>query len=426
MVQLDDSQLVSLLRKRAWRLILAALATIVVHLLVVWAVSNLLPAVLTWLDKPDPGAALNEFLAILVVTYLMGALALYVPTARREQLGWLWAGTFAILAILVAFLLIVLLRSFHVRTLDIIWSLMVFAGYFAHVVIYHLLNLNVMQAVPSEKIMRLAPRLGLSVIEKPDLASLNCNRLVIDTTHRYSAEWTYFLARASLTGVRITDVSNVYEEVLGRVYYQDKSLFLSGSTSLHTFYAPLKTILELLIILVAIPLWVPALLIAMLLIKLEDGGPIFYVQERMGRFGKDFSMIKLRSMRVQDNTQDFLTTSDDERITRIGRFIRKYRIDELPQLYNILRGEMSLIGPRAEWRHVLEYHSDTSMYELRHLVRPGITGWAQVRQGYVSTPEDGRRKLEYDLYYVRHMSLILDIVIVVRTLGIMFTGFGGR
>ena len=137
-------------------------------------------------------------------------------------------------------------------------------------------------------------------------------------------------------------------------------------------------------------------------------------------------MFKLRSMREVSDEPYQLTRSDDDRVTRVGRILRKYRIDEIPQLFNVLRGEMALIGPRADWRLAEQFFDDLTVYHLRHLVRPGITGWAQVRQGYVSTVEANREKLEYDLYYVKHMGPVLDLLILVRTFGILISGFGAR
>lgn len=159
---------------------------------------------------------------------------------------------------------------------------------------------------------------------------------------------------------------------------------------------------------------------AAMAIKLDDRGPVFFVQTRIGRHRVPFRLAKLRTMRASPGTGDPYTRTDDVRITRVGRWLRSARLDELPQLWNVLRGEMSLIGPRAEWdRLVGDYERTIPCYHFRHLVKPGITGWAQVNYRYGSGVEDTLRKLEYDLYYIRNFSFLLDASIVLKTLHVM-------
>ncbi|MBW8782073.1 MAG: exopolysaccharide biosynthesis polyprenyl glycosylphosphotransferase [Verrucomicrobia bacterium] len=167
-----------------------------------------------------------------------------------------------------------------------------------------------------------------------------------------------------------------------------------------------------------------AIAIAAVAIKLEDGGPVFFRQTRIGRNRTPFSLFKLRTMRLEA-TGGAYTEKNDRRITRVGRFLRASRIDEIPQLMNVFLGEMSLIGPRAEWdKLVAEYETQIPCYHFRHLVKPGITGWAQINYPYGASLEDTLRKLEYDLYYIRHFSFILDASIVLKTIHIMLFGKG--
>jgi len=169
------------------------------------------------------------------------------------------------------------------------------------------------------------------------------------------------------------------------------------------------------LILAAIPISLAAIAI-----KIEDGGPVFFTQTRVGRHRVPFKLMKLRTMRESQRTGDLYTREGDARITRVGKFLRSSRFDELPQLWNVLRGHMSLIGPRAEWdRLVTEYERDIPSYHFRHLVKPGITGWAQVNYRYGTGVEDTLRKLEYDLYYIRNFSFMLDASIVLKTLHVM-------
>jgi exopolysaccharide biosynthesis polyprenyl glycosylphosphotransferase len=164
--------------------------------------------------------------------------------------------------------------------------------------------------------------------------------------------------------------------------------------------------------------WLIAL--AAIAIKLEDGGPVFFAQSRIGRHRVPFKLFKLRTMRVDDGTGALYTKPGDSRITRMGRLLRAARLDELPQLWNVLAGQMSLIGPRAEWdRLVSDYEVQIPSYHFRHLVKPGITGWAQVNYRYGANLQDTLRKLEYDLYYIRNYSFMLDASIVLKTFHVM-------
>jgi exopolysaccharide biosynthesis polyprenyl glycosylphosphotransferase len=173
--------------------------------------------------------------------------------------------------------------------------------------------------------------------------------------------------------------------------------------------------------LLAMVLLLPVIALA---IWLEDRGPVFFSQTRVGLNRRPFRLFKFRTMRVAAEGEDY-TQPGDMRITRVGHLLRASRLDELPQLWNVLRGEMSLIGPRAEWIKLVErYEAEIPCYHFRHLVKPGITGWAQVNYPYGANLEDTLRKLEYDLYYVRHFSFVLDASIVLKTVHVMLFGKG--
>lgn len=175
---------------------------------------------------------------------------------------------------------------------------------------------------------------------------------------------------------------------------------------------------------VGLVLAAPVIGLAALAIVLEDRGPVFYSQMRIGWHGVPFRIAKLRTMKLGAGG-DLYTWPGDSRITRVGRFLRLTRLDELPQLWNVLRGQMSLIGPRAEWdKLAAKYERQIPCYNFRHLVKPGITGWAQVNYLYGSSLEDTVRKLEYDLYYIRHFSFTLDASIVLKTIQVMLFGKG--
>ena len=173
----------------------------------------------------------------------------------------------------------------------------------------------------------------------------------------------------------------------------------------------------------------PIMLLTMLCIAAESRGSVFYRQERVGLNGTSFDVIKFRSMRSdaeQDGNPRWALASDD-RITRVGRFIRRVRIDELPQLYNVLKGEMSMVGPRPERPFFVDsLTKDIPYYAVRHSVKPGVTGWAQVRYEYGATVEDAKQKLQYDLYYVKNHTMFLDMLIMFETVSVVLTGKGAR
>jgi exopolysaccharide biosynthesis polyprenyl glycosylphosphotransferase len=179
-----------------------------------------------------------------------------------------------------------------------------------------------------------------------------------------------------------------------------------------------KRIFSLLFSSILLILFLPVILLFMLLIKLDSKGPIFYKQERVGQDGRTFMLVKFRSMKkdAEKETGPVWAQDSDSRITRIGRLMRTMRLDELPQLYNIFRGDMSLVGPRPERPHFVQQLSESiPYYPLRHAVKPGITGWAQVSYGYGNTIDHAVEKLQYDLFYIKNMSWMLDALIVLET-----------
>ncbi len=190
-----------------------------------------------------------------------------------------------------------------------------------------------------------------------------------------------------------------------------------------------RRLISIVISTVLIVATLPLLALAALAIRLDSPGPILFSQERVGMRGRVFRIFKLRTMRVDAEQQGAAQWArvGDPRVTRVGRILRRYRIDELPQLWNVVRGDMDLVGPRPERPpFVAELAKKIPYYELRHLVRPGITGWAQVRYPYAASVEEAREKLQYDLYFVRHLSLSLDLLIVLATAKVVLGGRGAR
>ena len=170
------------------------------------------------------------------------------------------------------------------------------------------------------------------------------------------------------------------------------------------------------------------MLLTAIVVRLESPGPVIYKQDRVGLFEKEFTVYKFRSMRADAEKNGAVWASaQDARVTKFGKFIRKVRIDELPQIWNILKGDMSFIGPRPERMAFVRQLKETiPYYSLRHTVKPGLTGWAQVCYPYGASEEDARRKLEYDLYYIKNMSILLDINIIFKTVGVVLFPKGAR
>jgi len=229
--------------------------------------------------------------------------------------------------------------------------------------------------------------------------------------------------------ISFLDLPSFYERILGKVPVSviGQIWFLENLTeSEKTFYENSKRILDMLgaLILGIISLFLYPLIA--LAIKLESRGPIFFKQKRMGQNGEVFTVIKFRSMKETAETDGpKWANEEDERITRVGRFLRKTRLDELPQLWNIFCGQMSFIGPRPERLEFVEkLEKEIPYYQMRHLIKPGLTGWAQVNFHYAASVEDSLEKLQYELYYIKHRSFILDLSILLKTIKIVLTGQG--
>lgn len=240
--------------------------------------------------------------------------------------------------------------------------------------------------------------------------------------------WQKFLADCTLQHMPVYNIRQVEEALTGRVKIHHMYENNLGSLLPNPIYMALKYLWEVGLIVLSLPVVLPLMLVTALLIKLEDGGSIFYNQERVGYRGKPFLMFKFRSMTENRNfNQQTTTTQNDARVTRVGRFIRKVRIDELPQFLNVAMGQMSLIGPRAEYKKFAdELEKQVPFYQYRHIVKPGITGWAQVRHGYATGADETQVKIEHDFYYIKNFSFSLDVLIVFLTIKTMLTGFGAR
>lgn len=258
--------------------------------------------------------------------------------------------------------------------------------------------------------------------------------IVADLHYPHSEHHERLFAKAALAGIPVYHFRSIAEGLSGQVKINHLSENDFGSLIPNAPYMSLKRLVDVVGALVLIPLCALPFAILAIVIRLDSPGKAFFIQERVGYRGETFRMVKFRTMRERqiaaDDAQqraDAMTKSDDDRITAIGRFLRKTRLDELPQIINVLRGEMSFIGPRPEacalstW-----YQSELPFYSYRHIVRPGITGWAQVTQGHVTDVSDVLSKLRYDFYYIKNISLWLDVLIVLKTFRVILTGNGAK
>lgn len=272
------------------------------------------------------------------------------------------------------------------------------------------------------------PRLGST----QDLVSIAAERdidQVIVAVPTLDDELLRLLLECMQRKIKVADFREVIEQITGKVpidHLNDNWFILALSTSNKRYFWYLKRASDILVSCVGLCLALPLFPLAALLIKLDSRGPVFYSQLRMGRGSKPFLAWKLRTMTDgADRNNVHWTTDNDSRITRVSKIVRKTRLDEVPQLINILKGEMSLIGPRPEALSLVEmYTREIPYYPERHMATPGITGWAQINYRYGNSIEDTRQKLMYDFYYIKNRSITLDLMIFLRTIRIVLTGKG--
>ena len=262
---------------------------------------------------------------------------------------------------------------------------------------------------------------------------LNASEVVLALEERRNALPLKDLLRIKTTGVHVNEISTFLERETGRVDLDSVNpswlIFSDGFSSGRMLSGVFKRLFDIAASLILIVLTAPLVLATAIAIKLESSGPILYRQRRVGLYNVGFDIVKLRSMRVdaEVNGKAVWAEKDDPRITRIGRIIRKLRIDELPQAWSVLKGEMSFVGPRPERpQFVDDLEQQLPYYAERHMVKPGITGWAQINYPYGASIEDSRQKLEYDLYYAKNYSPFLDLLILLQTIRVVLWPEGAR
>jgi sugar transferase (PEP-CTERM system associated) len=257
------------------------------------------------------------------------------------------------------------------------------------------------------------------------------DRIVIALRERRKRLPLEVLLRARSAGIHIEEAATLYQKLTGRIpvesIYPSTLIYSDGFSKRSVSRLVITRLASMIVALCGLVLSAPVMILTALAIRLESPGPVFYSQERVGKDGKAFNILKLRSMRsdAEKNVNPQWASVNDPRVTRVGSIIRKLRIDELPQFINILKGEMSFVGPRPERPFFVQLLSGKiPYYDLRHSVTPGVTGWAQVSYPYGSTIEDAKNKLEYDLFYAKNVSIAFDLAILFETVKTVVLGRG--
>lgn len=260
------------------------------------------------------------------------------------------------------------------------------------------------------------------------------NGLVADLHHEHSREWQRVMVRSVMSGYPVFHYRELEERYTGKISIDFLSENQFGSTLPFKPYIQFKRVFEFSLTLVMLPLLMIVMAFISICVLVFSGRPIFFKQERVGYRGKHFTILKFRTMekvavkakgQTGEDVSSVLESDQDtaRQVTGIGRFLRKHRLDELPQFINVLKGEISLVGPRPETVELVEhFHNKIRFFNYRHAVLPGITGWAQIKQGHVLTEEEAVEKLRYDFYYLKHFSPWLDFVILMRTFGVVIKG----
>lgn len=277
--------------------------------------------------------------------------------------------------------------------------------------------------------MAALPGVQWTILDSPALLRRDITGIAADLRHHHADEWERFMADCALAGIPVFHTKQLAESLTGKVEIEHLSENTFGSLLPNMLYLRAKQLFDLGLALLALPAFLAVLLVVGPLTVLSSGWPVFFMQDRVGYGGRVFRVFKFRTMRSAsiDTREAAMTRDGDSRITAVGKVLRRYRIDELPQIFNILRGEMSWIGPRPEALSLSKwYEAELPFYRYRHVVRPGITGWAQVNLGHVASPDQVLHKLHYDFFYIKNVSPWLDLLIALKTVRTILSGKGSK
>jgi len=290
---------------------------------------------------------------------------------------------------------------------------------------------RLVETVTSGEVLTMRTRIQTDYESLPRFCERRVDRVIVALDEKRGKLPVRSLMELRLRGIEVEDATTFFERVSGKIAVETMLpswlIFSEGFRSSQLRRA-IKRLIDLLASVVLLVLTAPLMMLTALAVKATSRGPALYRQSRLGLNGQEFQLLKFRSMRQDaESGGPSWATRNDPRVTAIGRFLRLVRIDELPQLLNVLRGEMSFVGPRPERAHfVRQLAMKIPYYGLRMTVRPGLTGWAQVRYGYGATDEDALEKLKYDLYYIKNASALFDLWIMVKTIRVVLAGSGAR
>lgn len=428
MLQVPETRLLprrGLLQRRSIQLI----GGLLLAALLPWAARM---AVLGWdTNAVVTGSATGSALAVLLGYYLYRSVASYPGTMPGFYILPAFAVSYA--AVLAGFLLFrldysrfIFLTGFFISSA---WFLLVFVFGLRT----RAMSIAVVPFGDYQSLLAIGGFDWQVLTEPVDPLDIRCYAVVADFRADLPDDWDRSLAECALRGIPTYHTKQLRESITGRVEIEHLSENSLGSLIPMSVYTRIKEMIDFATALLALAVLAVPMLLLGVAIRLDSPGPALFRQQRIGQGRKTFEILKFRTMRVDlpasegSSRHEAMTRDDDPRITRLGRFLRRNRFDELPQIINILRGEMSWIGPRPE-AIVLSawYQNELPFYSYRHIVKPGITGWAQVRQGHVTEVDSVLEKLHYDFYYVKNFSPWLDIVIVFLTIRTILTGFGSR
>ena len=326
-------------------------------------------------------------------------------------------------------ILIALFRLDYSRPILLYGALLTYAWYLG----FHLLKRRIepieLHAIGNFDIQEFKKyeNLYLHRIKTPFPLTSISNGLVVNLHHKLNKEEEKFIADCSIKNIPIYHSETIKEKLDKKIATTHLNENTITTPNLHLFYSKAKPVIEAGLILLATPVLTPFIAIICVAIYLEKSGSILFKQERTGYNGQLFVIYKFRTMKERNINTATFASDESDRISKLGFWLRKFRLDELPQLFNVLKGEMALIGPRPEQPDFVQlFESEIPFYNYRHTIKPGITGWAQVKQGYTDNTNSTKDKLGYDLYYIKNMSLDLDFEIIFRTVFIMLTGKGAK
>lgn len=379
---------------------------------------------LTWGSGSMPNTAAGTFAAMLLGAYVLKRVTDFPGTRVEYYVLPVFLITYA--ALITSFFF---LRLDYSR-LQFLMSFVFVVGWFGFVgAVERRVRRPRLLVLPygSAGRVMLSDRADWLLAQAPDVVPDSATGIVADLHADLAPEWERFLARAALDGMPVYHWKQVAESLTGTVEVERLSENTFGSLLPSSVYLRFKRLIDTVAAIVLMPLILLIAVPAALAILICDGRPVFYRQQRIGLGGRPFTAFKFRTMIPETGDWRPYTVADDPRVTRLGRCLRRTRIDELPQVINILRGEMSWIGPRPEAIALAErYESHIPFYSYRHIVRPGITGWAQIHQGNVAEVPAATGKLHYDFYYIKNFSPWLDLLIAARTIKVLVTGHGAR